>query len=126
MNFRGVRVVQAFMKKIMVGLAALALLAVVVPQAEAGQRHGNRHRSGHAISSHSGHYRTVIGHGHGYRRAYYPRHVRRVYRPYYSPYYGGYYDGYAPYSYGYGYGFPGISLSFGGGHHYGGHHGGHH
>lgn len=104
------------MKKILVSFAALMLLAVVIPQADAGQRHRGR---GHAISSFNGHHRAGLGYG--YRRAYYrPRHAR-VYRSYYDPYYAGY----APYGYGYGYGFPGIALSFGGGHHSRGHHGHH-
>jgi hypothetical protein len=98
------------MKKIMVGLAALALLAVVVPQAEAAPRH-HRSSHGYAISARHGYYRPVVRHRY-HRRAYYD--------PYYSGYYSPYYGGYSPY-----YGFPGISLSFGGGHHSGGHHGHH-
>jgi hypothetical protein len=130
------------MKKIMVTLAALAVLALVVPPAEAGGRYrGKHHRSGHAISSHHGHHSTVVRHG--YRRAYYNPYYGGYYRnyyrgyyspyyaaPYYSPYYGvysPYYGGYSPYFYG----APGIVFSFGGGHHGGhhghhGHHGGHH
>lgn len=120
MNIRAPGVVQACMKQIMVSLAALALLAVVVPQVEAGQRHrGGGHRSNHAISSFSGHHGVLVRHR--YRRAYSNAYYRpRYYRPYYAdPYYSPYYGGYSPYSYG----FPGIALSFGGGHH---HHGRHH
>jgi hypothetical protein len=129
-NFEYFRVfcVKPDMKKIMVALVALGLLTMVVPQADAGQRHRRNNHRGHAISSHHGHHRTVVRHGH--RRAYSNQYYgRRAYRSnyyrnsYYDPYYGGYSPyyggGYAPYAYG----FPGIALSFGGGHH---HHGGHH
>lgn len=115
MNFRGAHAVQAFMKKILVGFAALALLAAVGPQADAGQRHRSR---GHAISSFNGHSRSGLGYG--YRRAHYRHRHVRLYR---SSNYDPYYSGYAPY----GYGFSGIALSIGGGRHFGGHHhGGHH
>ena len=110
------------MKKMMVSLAALALLAAVVPSAEAGQR---RHGGGVRYVSNGGYYsggyanyghrRTVV------RRSYYGGGYGGYQRPYYAQPYG-----YSPYYGGGYYGAPGISLSFGGGHSFGGHGGGHH
>jgi hypothetical protein len=88
------------MKKILVAVAAFALLGVLVPQAEAGRRH-YRHNRSHYVSSHCGPYRVV--HHNRYRRAYY--------RPYYSSYYDPYYSSYY-------FPAPVIRFSFGGGFHH--------
>ncbi len=121
------------MKKIMVAMAAFALLAVVVPQAEARDQHRRSNYRGHQISPYSGGHRHVVR-THRYRRAYRPAYYNSYYSSGYYPssYYGGYspnYGGYSPYYGGYSpfYGGSGFAISFGGGgHYYGGHHGGHH
>ncbi|HEV2839730.1 MAG TPA: hypothetical protein VGW39_00250 [Chthoniobacterales bacterium] len=86
------------MKKIIVAVAAFALLGVLVPQAEAGRRHHRYNRS-HHVSYHHGYHR-VVHHHYRYRRAYY----RPCYSSYYDPYY------YFP--------APVIRFSFGGGYHH--------
>ena len=81
-------------KRVFLSLAALGMLTLLAPRAEA--RHCNRGRSyhhGHRYSSHYGGYGGGYHGRHGgYRRAYYPR---------YSSHYG------------FGYHSPGLSFHFG-------------
>ena len=98
------------MKKLLM-IGAIAVSLIGLPQlARADHRHhrgcGHRYYRGYAQQA-----VYAPGYGYGYSNGYYGR-----------PYYGGGYR--SPY-YGNGFGFSGISLNFGGGHHYGGHgHGG--
>lgn len=103
------------MKKLVLTLAAIASLALTVPQADAGHN-GRRYRS--------------VRYSNG-EPVYDGRPVAVGYAAgYYAPYYGGYYAPYGPY-FGYPYyspflfGAPGFGIVIGGGHH-GGHFGGHH